>query len=333
MMRMPSCNKSTALIVLCAAAVLLPVVLSWVTRPVLHWHAVLLDAGSPDALAFFQIRLPRQILAFLVGAALSVAGVAFQSLLKNPLADPYILGVSGGAALGYVLGVALGVAVAWLPLWGFGAALASLFFIYRLAQVSGVLSVVNLLLIGVIFNSFTFALILVINAVASFGQAHQILYLLLGSIEYLSWRDLSLLAVFTATAIVILTLRSPALNALSLGDEEAFHLGVAVEREKKILFFCTSLLVGAAVSLCGLIGFVGLFVPHVIRLVFGADHRIVLPAAALGGGVFLALSDFLARHVLMWKSLQTHLPVGVLTALIGAPVFVWLLKRQVMRGC
>lgn len=302
------------------------------SRPMLPLSVLYSPLEHPDDFAlFWNFRLPRAVMALLIGAALSVSGLAFQTLLKNPLADPYILGVSGGASLGYVMGVALGVAANLLPVLGFAAAFVSLIFIYQLAQERGVLSSTNLLLIGVIFNSFTFALILVINAIATFGQAHQILHLMLGSLDVASWREISVLALFVLTSSGLLLLRAPELNLIALGDEEALHLGVDVAREKKILFFATSLLVGASVALCGLIGFVGLFVPHLMRLIFGADHRMVIPAAFFFGGLFLLVSDYLARHILMGGDYATHLPVGVITALIGAPVFVVLLKRQ-MKG-
>lgn len=288
------------------------------------------DRGDLDDFIFFQLSLPRFIMAFLVGAALSVAGVAFQSLLRNPLADPYILGVSGGAALGYVLAIVLGLPLFFVPIAGYVAALISLGLIYQLASTRGVLSVMSLLLTGVVFNAFSFSLILVINALANFGQAHQILYLMLGSVEAVSWDRIILFAGFFLVSFVILWTRSRALNLLALGDEEAFHLGVNVRREKIIVFVLTSLLVGASVSLCGLIGFVGLFVPHLVRLCWGADNRVVLPVSALVGGVFLVMSDFLAAHVISFQALHTKLPVGAVTALIGAPLFVFLLKRQMV---
>jgi iron complex transport system permease protein len=216
-----------------------------------------------------------------------------------------------------------------VPVFGYVSALISLIVVYRLACRQGVLSVTNLLLIGIVFNSFSYALILLINSVANFGQAQQILYLLLGSIDPISWQRLGVLAVFVVMAAVVIFLRAGKLNILSLGDEEAFHLGVNVNREKKILFVVTSLLVGASVSLCGLIGFVGLIVPHLARILYGADNRISLPAAALIGGILLMVCEFAAGNLLSFETLNTRLPVGAVTALIGAPVFVWLLKHGV----
>lgn len=300
---------------------------SFLGHPVISFSDLFSVTHNTDYFVFYHLRLPRVILAFLVGASLSVAGVSFQSLLKNPLADPYILGISGGAALGYVLAVVLGLPFFFHPLCGFLFALLSLLIIYRLACQNGVLSVLNLLLIGIVFNAFSFALILVINSLVPFGQTQQILYLLLGSLDPLSWSKLLVFSGFVILATVILFFQSNKLNILSLGEEEAFHLGVNVNRERKILFVVTSLLVGASVSLCGLIGFVGLIIPHLTRILFGADNRVVLPASALFGGMLLIVCDFLAGNIFSFEFLSTKLPVGAVTALMGAPIFVWLLKK------
>lgn len=302
--------------------------LSLADHPFISMHQVLADRLNTDQYVYFALRLPKYCLAFLVGASLSVSGVTFQSLLRNPLADPYILGVSGGASLGYVLGVILGVPFVFLPVFGFLAALLSLGLVYRLAMVRGVLIVQNLLLVGIVFNSFSFALILIINSVANFGQAHQILHLLLGSIESVPWYKVGLVAVVFVVAFGLNLVRANAMNLLSLGDEEAFHLGLSVNREKKIIFFTTSLLVGATVSLCGLIGFVGLIVPHMTRMIVGADHRRVLPFAVLLGGLILVFCEFAAANLISSPTLATRLPVGAVTASIGAPVFVYLFRRN-----
>lgn len=325
-------SKAILLALLAAGVVLCVILFSLLARPPLPLAVLFGGGNETDSTLFWHLRLTRAVMAVLVGAALSVAGLSFQALLKNPLADPYILGVSGGASLGYVVGVALGVSARFLPLAGFVAAFAALIIIYRLAMQDGVISVTSLLLIGVIFNSFTFALILFINAIATFGQAHQILNLLLGSLEAASWPEVGMLAFFVILSSSLLYLRAPALNLMAMGDEAAMHLGVDVAREKLWLFVATSLLVGASVALCGLIGFVGLFVPHLMRLVFGADHRIMLPASFFFGGFFLLFCDYLARNLLMGTLFATHLPVGVITAFIGAPVFVILLKKRMRTG-
>ena len=320
-------NKKILFILALALTAILPLLLAWLATPELSLPDILNTTPSTDRFIFFHLRLPKHVLAFAVGAALALAGMSFQSLLKNPLADPYILGVSGGAALGYVLAVVLKLPFYCMPFAGFLFALLSLVLIYSLAKTDGTIVTTNLLLTGVIFNSFSFAIILIINAIANFGQSQQILYLLLGSIDTISWPQIAVLSTFLVLAGAVLFRHANALNLLSLGDEEAQHLGVDIVREKKIIFVITSILVGASVSVCGLIGFVGLFVPHLLRLIFGADHRVLLPACALAGGLFLLLSNFIADHALATTALQTRLPVGVITALIGAPVFVYVLKK------
>ncbi len=280
-----------------------------------------------DAQILVNLRLPKIILAAVIGVALSVSGVSFQALLKNPLADPYILGVSGGAGLGYVLAVIFKLPFIFVPITGYIFALLALILVYKLATVRGVLSVTNLLLIGVVFNAFSFALILVLNSVANFGQAQQILYLLLGSIDVMPWTRVAGIAALVMALSVVLFFRSRELDLLSLGEEEAFHLGLNVEREKKFIFVITSLLVGVSVSYCGLIGFVGLVVPHLARLIFGAGHKILIPGAVLIGAVLLLSCDFVATHLFSYETLNTRLPVGAVTALIGAPVFVALIKK------
>lgn len=305
--------------------------LAVVAPPTLSFTEVWRGADNAESYIFWRLRLPRHVLAFVTGSALSIAGASFQSLLQNPLADPYILGVSGGAALGYVAGVVTGLPFWLMPLAGFASALAAITLIYTLARDCGTLNPVSLLLTGVIFNSFSFALILLINALAPFGQSQQILFLLLGAVESVPWPQIALMTLLTVICAAVLIGRANRLNLLSQGEEEAFHLGVNVVFEKKLVFVTTSLLVGASVSLCGLIGFVGLFVPHLARRIIGADHRALLPACALGGGLFLMTADFIAGYVLMWESVQTRLPVGVITALIGAPVFAWLMKRENVR--
>lgn len=326
-MNTPARKNKSYIVLLILLSLVSILVLSLVGTPMISLSDLKLVDGM-DRYIFFHIRLPRLLLAFVIGAALSVSGVTFQALLKNPLADPYILGISGGAALGYVLAVILGFPFVLVPLSGYLFALISLYVVYRLACHRGVLSVMNLLLIGIVFNAFSFALILVLNAVANFGQAQQILYLLLGAIDPIGWGKLLVLLVLVGLALVVLFLQSKKINLLSLGDEEAYHLGLNVNREKKIVFIVTSLLVGASVSLCGLIGFVGLIVPHLTRLLFGADHRTVLPASCLIGGLLLVACDFVAGHLFSFETLNTRLPVGAITALVGAPVFVYLLKKR-----
>ncbi|MDO8520329.1 MAG: iron ABC transporter permease [Deltaproteobacteria bacterium] len=276
---------------------------------------------------FFGARLPRVLLALCVGASLSTSGVVFQSLLRNPLADPYILGVSGGAALGGVVSLAIGLPYPLMSVIAFLFALGTLFLVYFMAQVKGRLPSQTLLLTGIVFNAFAFALILLINSLTNMGEIHQILYLLMGSLEAQELKTVAWLLGFTAVGLAVVMACARPMNVISLGEEPASQLGIDPDRLRKILFFAASLLVGASVALAGLIGFVGLFVPHILRLAFGPDHRLLLPASALGGGIFLITCDFAAKTLFSGGDFQTQIPVGVITALIGGPFFVFLLKR------
>jgi iron complex transport system permease protein len=291
------------------------------------WLQALHTPGTAEYDILIYSRLPRILLGVLVGFALSSGGVAFQSLLRNPLADPYILGVSGGAALGSVIAVALGLHFTWVSTFAFAAALLSLLLIYWIAQTRGRLPVHTLLLTGVIFNAFTFALIMFLNSVVSFEQAHRIWYLMVGSLESESYTKITTVALFVAAGFFTLWWKSGAMNLMATGDESAQYLGLQVNRFRKRIFFAASLMIGAIVSLSGLIGFVGLFIPHMVRLVLGPDHRLLLPASGLFGATFLVLADLLARTLLSASAFQTQLPVGVITALVGGPFFVFLLKR------
>ncbi|GMV42061.1 MAG: ABC transporter permease [Myxococcales bacterium] len=288
-----------------------------------------------DRIILLHDRLPRTALAVIVGAALAVVGVAFQALVRNPLADPFVLGTSGGAALGATASLVLGlgaIPVAGLvlpgtPLLAFAGAAGALALVYGLASFRGRLLPVHLLLIGVVFNFFASAVIMFLKTVVAAQKAQEMLLWLMGSLslEGLSLRDIALSGTLVAGGIAVIAASSGALNVISLGDEGAAHLGVDLDRVRRRIFVATSLMVGAAVSVSGLIGFVGLVVPHALRLVLGPDHRLLVPASALAGAALLVLCDLLAR--LLFPVLTTEAPVGVLTAFIGGPVFVWLLVR------
>jgi iron complex transport system permease protein len=251
-----------------------------------------------------------------------------QGLLRNPLAEPHILGISGGAALGGIVAIILAgqqplAAFSAGPVGSFLGALGATFLIYRLALVHGRLQPYTLLLTGVVVNAFAGALIMFVNSLADFYQAHGILFWLMGSLATQSYRLVATIAVYAVAAGACLQWQARHMNVLSLGEEAALQLGVDVERTRRIIFFASSMLVGAVVSVSGMIGFVGLIVPHVLRLTLGADHRLLLPASFLAGGMFLVWADTLARTLLG----ATEIPVGVVTALCGAPFFVYLLTR------
>jgi len=279
----------------------------------------------------FEVRLPRVLLAALIGGALTVAGVVFQALLRNPLADPFVLGVSGGASLGGVVALLLGLGAggSWLggatvPLFAFGGALGALVLIEWIATVDGRLTVYTILLTGAIFNAFSAALIFFIQSVASLQQLHEIVFYLMGRVPSPGLGTLGMQALFVGLTVLALFAMSRDYNAMALGEEGAQQLGVEVERIKRRTFVLGSLLTGLAVSVAGMIGFVGLVVPHILRLLLGPDHRLLLPSAFFGGAAFLVLADLVARMLLA----PNELPVGVVTALIGGPFFLYLLRRR-----
>ena len=273
------------------------------------------------------VRLPRVVLAALAGAGLSVAGVAFQALLKNPLADPYVVGVSGGAALGGVVALVLGLSSAWaLPLFAFGGAVASVLLLFYLAHAYGKSDPLTLLLIGVVFNAFAAAVVTFFKAVVTPTKAQEILYWLMGVIGVEGAPTLAALTAYVALGTGALVALAGALNLLSLGDDEATGLGLSASRARLACFLAAALLVGAVVAVAGMIGFVGLVVPHVLRRLGGADHRWLVPASALAGAVFLVVADAIAR--LTFYYFGTELPVGVVTAFTGGPFFLGLLLRR-----
>lgn len=293
----------------------------------------LADAGSVDHVILTRIRLPRACLAAVVGAALAAAGTVLQALLRNPLADPHMLGVSGGAALGAALLLVFGASggvlhAALVPVGAFAGALATMLAVYRLGSVHGRLQPYMFLLAGVVCNAVAGALIMTLNALADFFQAHGILFWLLGSLQTQSWGLVAASALYVSVGLAWLLGHTRALNVLSLGEESATQLGVDVARVRRGVFVVSSLLVGAAVSVSGMIGFVGLIVPHVTRLLIGPDYRLLLPASAIMGAIFLLLADSAARSLLG----ANEIPVGVVTALCGGPFFLYLLRREGGRG-
>jgi iron complex transport system permease protein len=291
--------------------------------------------SDPAAMAILvEVRGPRVLLGALVGGSLALAGAAFQALLRNPLADPFILGVSGGAAVGAVgalllrgaaAAAALGPGAA-TPLFAFAGALLATVLVYLLARAGPGMSGERLLLTGVVVNAFLSALILLLAQMA--GSSRRLLILRwmtgnLGSIE-VGARELAVLGAIAAAGLAAFLLLARDLDLLSLGDRAAEDLGVDVGRTRAIVFFAGSLVTGAAVAWSGIIGFVGLIVPHALRLIFGPDHRLLVPAAFLAGAGFLALADGAARSILPWE----ELPVGVITALTGGPFFLYLLVSR-----
>jgi iron complex transport system permease protein len=276
-----------------------------------------------------RVRLPRVLLSLLVGASLAVSGVLFQALLRNPLADPFVLGVSGGAALGGIavlsLGSAVGLSHAAVAPAAFAGALATTLL---LGVVSGSrASPTSLLLTGVVFNAFASAGIVFLASLAGLSEGASVFLWLIGSLSNVRADVIGWVALFLFAGLACALPLARSLNLMTLGEEPAQQLGVDVLRVQRVLLVAASLMVGAAVSVAGLVGFVGLIIPHLLRLLIGPDHRLLVPSAALAGGAFLLLCDTAARSLLGGR----ELPVGALTSLAGGPVFLWLLRRHQQR--
>jgi iron complex transport system permease protein len=286
-------------------------------------------AGGGDATSrtiVLELRLPRVVLALAAGGALALAGAVFQAVLRNPLAEPYVLGVAGGAAVGAVAAVVLGLSVVpgLVPAAAFAGAIGAMLLVLRIAvRVGRALDTRVLLLAGVVVGAFFNAVILLLLMMADVESFRSAIFWMMGSLAGAGWHAALLLLLYIVPAVIVLLALARPLNLLAIGEETALFLGTRVERVKLIAYLTASLLVAAAVSVCGVIGFVGLIVPHAIRLVWGSDHRLLLPASVLGGGTFLLLADTAARTI----TAPAELPVGVITALVGVPVFVLLLRR------
>jgi iron complex transport system permease protein len=281
---------------------------------------------SPEHQAIlFSLRLPRILLAGAVGICLASAGAGYQALLRNPLAEPYLLGISNGAAVGTMVALVFFGRYEWSrPVMAFAGALAATFVVYRLARGRAGATPERLILAGVIVTTFLSSAIVFITTLMDATRIRSFTFWLLGD---LSGTTGSLLLVTFAAAlvgVVVLLLNARSLNLMMLGERDAFDLGVEVSRVRIAVFAAASLLVGASVASSGSVGYVGLVVPHLVRLSFGSDNRLVVPAAALAGASFVILADTLARTVIAPR----ELPVGAITALIGAPLFVYLLKRR-----
>ena len=285
------------------------------------------DTATVSGRAILDLRLGRFFMGMLVGAALSTSGTVFQAILRNPLAEPYVLGVSGGAGLGAAMSILIGGAflgAVGLPLTAFAFALITLFAVYAIANQGGVPSVYSLILSGVIVSAICSSVIMFLVSTADIDGMHTVVWWMLGNLQPSSWSEQLVSLLIIAAAAGALWLLAPALNVLTLGREMAHYQGLDAGFVTISSLLLSTMLAATAVSMGGMIGFVGLIVPHVMRALFGPDHRWLIPASAIGGGAFLVLCDALARTLMA----PVEIPVGVVTALAGGPFFLIVLRKK-----
>ncbi|MDL2269381.1 iron ABC transporter permease [Desulfosarcina sp. OttesenSCG-928-A07] len=289
------------------------------------WASLFTSAGDATHQAIiWKIRLPRVLLAALVGATLSLGGLVFQAILKNPLAEPYILGISGGAAIGAIIGIIMGLSrIPGVGIMAFLGSLATLLLILSISSGSALLIRDTLLLSGVMVNAFCTAVIMFLLSMTQDSRLHTIIFWLMGDLSASPLSQVGLTAAILFPCFVIIFVYSHQMNLLLLGSDMAASMGVSVRRVTLTLLVITSFMVSTTVSQCGLIGFVGLVVPHLFRLGVGPDHRILVPCCIFGGGAYMVVCDLLAR----WLPAHGEMPDGVITAMIGAPLFILLLRR------
>jgi len=283
------------------------------------------DADPVLNTIIWNIRFPRVLLAALVGATLSLGGLVFQALLRNPLAEPYILGISGGAAIGAIIGILMGLSrfpgVSFISFMG---SIATLLLILVMSSGQSILKKDSLLLSGVMINAFCSAIIMFLISMTQDYRLHNIIFWLMGDLSMAANRQTVILTAILFPCYILIFWLSHSMNLLLMGKEMAQTMGVNIKAVTVTLLLTTSFMVSATVSHCGLIGFVGLVMPHLLRLLFGPDHRVLVPACVMGGGAYMVLCDLLARTL----PEQGEMPAGVITAIIGAPIFIFLLKRS-----
>lgn len=271
-----------------------------------------------------SIRLPRILLAIIVGGGLSVAGVVFQALLRNPLAEPFILGVSSGGTLGAVIAITFGIGLSMLtiPVFAFVGSLIVMLVVYSIAERYGRLEPTTLLLVGIMTGAFFNAMILLIIAIRH-QEARSAFLWLMGNLASADINSLLIIAPLVLGAVVVIILYSRNYNLIAIGEETAANLGLEVQKFKRISYILASLITGLVVSVSGVIGFVGLLIPHICRMMFGSDHRLVIPVSFFMGAIFLVIVDMISRTIIS----PAEIPVGAVTAAVGAPLFIWLLSR------
>jgi len=317
--------RGAGLVALVLACLLIGLSAGAVPLPLRSVWDGLWNGGSDASSIVRDLRAPRVMLAFLVGGSLGVCGAALQAMIRNPLAEPYLLGLSSGAGLGAVIAIATRAGGAWaVPIAAFIGALAAVALVYRLSLVSGRrLDPHVLLLSGVVVGAFAGALMSAVMVLSDAPGVRNAFLWLLGGFGAASWRALGVFSVYASLPIALLLFHARSLDLIALGDEPAQHLGADVDRLRRLIYLCTALLTAASVATCGIIGFVGLVVPHAVRTMFRPIHRTLLPVVFVVGGCFLVLADVVSRVAVR----PLELPVGVVTALIGVPLFALLLRR------
>jgi len=313
-----SLNKKLILLLI----ILIFVILLGITKGSVDIPLAKLLAASNKGILL--LRLSRIMLAIIAGSGLAVSGIALQATLRNPLAEPYILGTSSGAGLGAVAIIILGFSPVFMPISAFIGAGIAMILVYNLARQGNKVPVQSLILSGVIVSIALSGILVFIVSVSSNEALHGLMWWLWGSLQVYDLRLLLTVGIITLAGLIAIFMLSQDLNAISIGEEEAIHLGINAEAVKKIVFFITSLITAGLVSTCGVIGFVGLIIPHIMRLVVGPNHKILIPASCLAGAIFMIICDLISR-----TAMQTvEIPIGVITAIIGAPVFIILLKSK-----
>ncbi|MBI5193570.1 MAG: iron ABC transporter permease [Nitrospirae bacterium] len=287
-------------------------------------------SGSETGLTIlFNLRLPRILLALVVGGSLAVTGGIFQTILKNPLADPYLLGISGGAALGVIISLFSNINIniygfTSTTFMAFTGALLTLFIVYRLSRVNNKISPQTMLMMGVMVNAVIFAIIMFFTSVVNSNQMFRVFFWLLGYLSSPDYVSLTVISLLSLAGMVIILYHARLLNVLTLDDDTAQSLGINLESVRRRIFIAGALLITAGVSVCGPIGFIGIMVPHAVRLLIGIDYRLLIPVSFVGGGILLIAADAVARSIIS----PAEIPVGIITSLAGAPFFIYLMRKK-----
>ncbi len=289
---------------------------------------ILSDPDSMEYVILMHIRLPRILLALAVGGALSLAGAVMQGIFRNPLVEPYTLGISGGAALGVsfaiVMGLVQSMGVVTLPLFGFGGAAVTIFVVFAFSRMRSGINIHNMLLVGIMISFVASALMMLMMSITTRDNMNHIMFWTMGSLDQPDFRLVILALSVSVAGLIISYMFVHTLNALRLGESKARYLGLNVKTSVRILFFVASMLTGVSVAVAGIIGFVGLVIPHIVRIIGGNDHRLLLIGSYLGGAAFLAVCDTLSRIVIA----PNELPIGVITGIAGGAVFILVLMRN-----